>query len=101
MAVLEVPDSPTRTTGLLIFTICSSSQLARVVSTVGTVREREMEIEIERNRWRERKEKEGRLENESEVGKKGTCGICRNLVDDLFICFLLSTHALMLYPGYR
>lgn len=36
VAVLEVPDSPTSTTGRLIFTICSSSQLARVVSTVGT-----------------------------------------------------------------
>ena len=36
VAVLEVPDSPTRTTGLLIRTICSNSQPARVVSTVGT-----------------------------------------------------------------
>ncbi len=39
VAVLEVPDSPTSTTGLFTFTICSNSQLARVVSTVGTDRE--------------------------------------------------------------
>lgn len=36
VAVLEVPDSPTRTTGCLIFTIFSRSQVVRVVSTVGT-----------------------------------------------------------------
>jgi len=36
VAVFEVPDSPTSTTGLFAFTICSNSQLARVVSTVGT-----------------------------------------------------------------
>lgn len=36
VAVLEVPDSPTRSTGLLIFTICSRTQLVRVVSIVGT-----------------------------------------------------------------
>lgn len=36
VAVLEVPDSPTRSTGLFIFTICSRIQLALVVSTVGT-----------------------------------------------------------------
>lgn len=40
VAVLEVPDSPTRTTGLFTFTICSSSQLARVVSTVGTEKDK-------------------------------------------------------------
>lgn len=36
VAVLEVPDSPTRSTGLFIFTICSRIQLALVVSIVGT-----------------------------------------------------------------
>lgn len=36
VAVLEVPDSPTRSTGLCIFTICSRIQLALVVSIVGT-----------------------------------------------------------------
>lgn len=36
VAVLEVPDSPTRTIGRLIFTIFSRSQVVRVVSTVGT-----------------------------------------------------------------
>lgn len=36
VAVLEVPESPTRSTGLFIFTICSRIQLALVVSIVGT-----------------------------------------------------------------
>lgn len=36
VAVLEVPDSPTKSTDLLILTICSTIQLALVVSTVGT-----------------------------------------------------------------
>lgn len=45
VAVLEMPDTPTRTTGLLIFTIYSISQLACVVSTVGTVTEREKGME--------------------------------------------------------
>lgn len=41
VAVLEVPDSPTRTTGCFIFTICSSNQVVRVVSTVGTEKDYE------------------------------------------------------------
>lgn len=36
VAVLDVPESPTRRTGLFIFTICSRSQLVLVVSVVGT-----------------------------------------------------------------
>lgn len=36
VAVLEVPESPTKSTGLFIFTICSRIQLALVVSIVGT-----------------------------------------------------------------
>lgn len=36
VAVFEVPDSPTNSTGLFIFTICSRIQLVLVVSTVGT-----------------------------------------------------------------
>lgn len=36
MAVLEVPHSPTRSTGPLILTICSRIQWVLVVSTVGT-----------------------------------------------------------------
>lgn len=36
-AVLDVPDSPTRSTGLFIFTICSRIQLVLVVSMVGTI----------------------------------------------------------------
>lgn len=43
VAVLEVPDSPTSTTGLFTFTICSNSQLARVVSTVGTERKQQID----------------------------------------------------------
>lgn len=36
VAVLEVPESPTSSTGLFIFTICSRIQLDLVVSVVGT-----------------------------------------------------------------
>lgn len=36
VAVLEVPDSPTKSTGLFIFTISSRIQLVLVVSIVGT-----------------------------------------------------------------
>ena len=36
VALLDVPVSPTSTTGLLMFTISSSSHVVRTVSTVGT-----------------------------------------------------------------
>lgn len=50
VAVLEVPDSPTRSTGLFIFTICSRIQLALVVSIVGTkakIEDEEIKLEEE------------------------------------------------------
>lgn len=43
VAVLEVPDSPTRSSGLFILTIWSRIQLALVVSTVGTTAKTEDE----------------------------------------------------------
>lgn len=52
VAVLEVPDSPTRSTGLFIFTICSRIQLALVVSIVGTKAKMEDKgIKVEEGAW--------------------------------------------------
>lgn len=53
VAVLEVPDSPTKSTGLFIFTICSRIQLALVVSIVGTeVKKGDDVFRVEKDRER-------------------------------------------------
>lgn len=85
VAVLEVPDSPTRSSGLFIFTIWSRIQLALVVSTVGTTAKTEDEgIEVE----------EGTRKSQNvEIG--ATCLCERHL-----ICRCLTAHRHELYLEY-